>query len=194
MAIQADELVEAARSNDEDTLHLLLELGVSVNCQGTGATPLIAACENASISCIRHLISSGANVNLASLRGNTPLRAAVLSGDSECIAMMLALNPTLESATGTALAAAAQLGDCETLNVLVAAGADVAHESRDGVTALMAAVIADQHQAIRLLLSLGADPTASSKDGVSAVDIAQKRNLPVAYSLLLQWSMLLAAA
>lgn len=129
---------------------------------------------------------TGANVNLASLRGNTPLRAAVLSGDSECIAMMLALNPTLESATGTALAAAAQLGDCETLNVLVAAGADIAHESRDGVTALIAAVIADQHQAIKLLLSLGADPTATSKDGVSAVDIAQKRNLPVAYSLLLQ--------
>lgn len=125
-------------------------------------------------------------MNLASLRGNTPLRAAVLSGDSECIAMLLALKPQLESATGTALAAAAQLGDCETMDVLIKAGADISHESKDGVTALIAAVIADQHLAIKLLLSLGADPTRASRDGVSAMDIAQKRDLPVSYSLLLQ--------
>lgn len=89
--------------------------------------------------------------------------------------------------------AAASSGDCESITLLINAGACIDTEAKDGLTALGAAVRDNQKEAVRLLLRRGASPTKPNKDGISPVDLAQERTLPEVYSLLMQASITRAA-
>ncbi|PNW75767.1 hypothetical protein CHLRE_12g561400v5 [Chlamydomonas reinhardtii] len=118
-----------------------------------------------------------------------------MSGDGECCRLLLehGASPNHCSTRGTPLMAAAAAGDCETLVLLLDAGADIEAEAKDGLTALAAAVRENQKEAVRLLLRRGASPTRPNKDGVSPVDLAQEKVLPEVYSLLMQASITHAA-
>jgi hypothetical protein len=108
--------------------------------------------------------------------GNYPLRAAILSGEGEACRLLLARGANVNqcSARGTPLMAAAGVGDCETLALLLDSGAAVDAEARDGQTALMAAVRENQKEAARLLLRRGANPETKNADGKVGAAVASK--------------------
>lgn len=126
------ELIEACRINDVTALDSILALGADPNTQSPLGTPLVVAAENASVTAVRHLLQAGAQPNLAGSNGNTPLRAAIVSGDGDCIAELLSAGADVnqETARGTPLSVAAAAGDCETLALLLDRGADLEHEAK----------------------------------------------------------------
>ena len=105
---RAEELIEAVRKNDEATVTSLLALGGNPNCMANGLTPLVAACENGLVSLCRVLLEAHADPNLVPPSGNYPLRAAIVSGDGECILCMVksGADVNLETLRGTPLIAA----------------------------------------------------------------------------------------
>ncbi|GAX80422.1 hypothetical protein CEUSTIGMA_g7861.t1 [Chlamydomonas eustigma] len=194
-----DEIVEACRANDETALGAILTIGgIDINCKNSlGLTPLVAAAEGGNVELVRLLLQNKADPNFPSTSGNYPLRAAITSGDGECIMALVDAGADLdmETARGTPLTSAASLGDVSTITMLVDRGAKVDFETRGGVTPLMVATREDQREAVRCLLQHGADPGVASKDtGKSACDIAEELGLQEVYSLLMQKSIVSAAS
>jgi hypothetical protein len=68
---------------------------------------------------------------------------------------------------------AAELGDTDSLTMLIKAGAKVNSKSSDGTTALMVAAESGVPQSVKLLLSAGADAAQKDKDGETALDYAR---------------------
>jgi ankyrin repeat protein len=186
-----DELVEACRANDETAVGAILTIGgIDVNCKSSlGVTPLVAAAEGGNIELVKLLLQHNADPNHPSTSGNYPLRAAITSGDGECIMALVDAGADLdmETARGTPLTTAAGLGDVSTISVLVDRGATVDLKTRGGLTPLMLATREDQREAVSCLLQIGANPGLASKDdGKTACDIAEELGLQEVYSLLMQ--------
>ena len=68
---------------------------------------------------------------------------------------------------------AAELGDPDSIEVFIQAGATVDIESSDGTTALMEAAESGVPASVKLLLSAGADATKKDKHGETALDYAR---------------------
>jgi ankyrin repeat protein len=132
---------EAAVRGNIDAVRILLDGGADVN-QGDpqySSTPLIGAVNGAHREIVELLVATGANVNQADVRGQTPLIRAIFHpgtvGDSE------------ERRT-TCLALA---------RFFVDKGANVNHAMEDGSSPLMCAVNENWRPMIRFLLDAGAD-------------------------------------
>lgn len=111
-----------------EILDAMIDAGAEVNPSGEFfRSPLIYAIEQRDVLSLKHLLSKGAEVNLKSGPGYTPLMVAVLKRSS-----------------------------AEVLKLLIDAGADVNARSTDGTTALMLAEQQDQEDAVRVLKEAGA--------------------------------------
>jgi ankyrin repeat protein len=154
-------LLFAARVGDVESAKALLDAGAPVDeAAANGATPLTIAAHSGQSAVARYLIGRGADVNAAAA-GYAPLHAAVLRGDHELLAALLAkaANPNLALTKGTAsryyskdyafndlligatpLLLAARYGEAEMVRRLAAAGGDPKASLPDGTTALMAAI------------------------------------------------------
>jgi ankyrin repeat protein len=124
----------------------------------TGTTPLLRAAKAADIPAMKLLMAAGADVNLATRAGITPLMAAAGVGTKEedttgrfktqedaiqAIELCLAAGADINLATGqgqTALHAAAQWGHDKLVEYLVGKGANVNAKDRRGFTPLDAAL------------------------------------------------------
>ena len=67
---------------------------------------------------------------------------------------------------------AAVWGDCEAINLLVSAGAEINQKGEHGFTPLMEAVAQGNFQAVKLLVTLGATPEKNS-EGVLPSEYAE---------------------
>ena len=74
---------------------------------------------------------------------------------------------------GTALMFAAETGQTNIVNALIARGADVNAQNDRGYTALMLAVQKNHLDAAKALIAAGADVNAKDKDGKTALDVAK---------------------
>ena len=98
-------LTVAAKYNRKEVIELLLKNKARINSiDPAGYTALIRACENETM--VQTLINKGANVNLASIRGITPLMEAAANGHINIV------------------------------EILIENGADVKAKSHNGLTAL----------------------------------------------------------
>ncbi len=71
----------AALRGDANSVELLLKAGAAVNAtNGAGATPLLYGAHNARV--VRQLLEHGADPNIASMLGSTPIMAAVVRPES----------------------------------------------------------------------------------------------------------------
>ena len=118
----------------------------AVNVQNSlGETALAVAAASGSAAEAKLLLEHGADVHLANNKGNTPLiRAAMASGD-----------------TGL-----------EATEVLLAAGAKVDHQDKEGTTALHFACLCSNVEVVKLLLERGADPLLKNELGRDAMAFA----------------------
>jgi hypothetical protein len=91
LAIDGDQLMEAAYLGHVKTLNFLLDHGVDVNFQDEqyGASALHAAAQGGREEIIKILLERGAEVNLKSKEGNTPLMAAAFNHNEGVVKILL---------------------------------------------------------------------------------------------------------
>jgi uncharacterized protein len=123
----------------------------------TGATPLLRAAKSGDAEVVKRLLAKGARVDLPNVLGHTPLMAAAGAGRG---------NTPTRGRTRTEVQAV------ETLERLLAAGADVNHRAVDGDTAVHGAAIRGWNDVIRLLAANGAALDVADRDGMTPVDYA----------------------
>ena len=164
----------AALYLNEDGLELFLSPPADPNATNkSGASALLwAATDLAKVRC---LLRHGANANLASVIGNTPLIVAALRhGSAPVLRALLAHGAEVNAANDeglSALIAAARIGDVEAVRLLIEHKADVnfAAASKTSLrvvgTPLMNAARGGHLDVLELLVKSGADINAMSNEG-----------------------------
>jgi len=143
-----------------------------------GLTPLVRAAEGEMVQCCRVLIDHGADVNLGSNQGVTPLACVVrLDGPKplDLIDVLIQSGADINAAdaTGTTpLMAAVGMRRPEAIRRLIDAGADVNAAAANGWTALHWAYHCYDQQTIHALLVAGADPDARDDEGKGPAEVA----------------------
>ena len=156
-------LIDASFKGQKDIVELLILEGADLNAQDNqGDTALMNAAVKGHIEIVELLISNGADVNVKDNTGNTALiDSAKYPRESACeIIALLKDNGADVNANNkfglTALIYAAQGGQIENIECLIAEGANVNVKSKSGETALKFAEMSDRIDIIDLLKENGA--------------------------------------
>jgi ankyrin repeat protein len=123
-----------------------------------GSTPLLRAAKAGDVPAIKLLLAAGANVELATINGVTPLMAAAGNGSSGLDTR--GRYKTEDQAT-------------ESARLLLAAGANVNARDRGGQTALHGAAGWGWNKVVRVLASSHVDLAAKDAQGRMAVDLTR---------------------
>lgn len=142
-----------------DMVDFLLSQGPNVNSQSEGGLTALALSispkEEESALIVEKLIAAGADVNLASGGGNTPLMEAAYQG-----------NKTV-------------------LQLLLKAGANVNATNKFNETALFSVLVGgDEPEIVAILLNAGINKELTNTDGELATDIAHRLSRPRAFTVL----------
>jgi ankyrin repeat protein len=144
-------LMYAALYGTVDEVRALLDAGANPNAKNdAGATALLWAVDDAAKT--RLLIARGADVNVRSLDGRTPLMvAAAQAGSSEVLTLLLdkGADPNVDLEDLTALGEAAYAGDVAAMQLLMARGAD---PKQGAIVSIIQAAAADCVRCIELLI------------------------------------------
>jgi ankyrin repeat protein len=171
--------IESESVNSTDLLKVLLAHDADVNVQlvtfppyrsmsdrggdgilGIGATPLLRAAKAGDTVGMRMLLAKGADPNLASNAGMTPLLAAAGVGSRS--------NDTRGRYRTEAEA-------IESIRLLLASGANINAEDARGQTALHGAAFSGWNQLVQYLADHGAKLDAKDKRGMTPIDSAMGR-------------------
>ncbi len=155
-------LMQAAAFGNVETVKVLLDAGADANARNSfEATALLWGATD--IAKVRLLVDHGADVNARSKIGRTPLLvASTCDGCSEIVRYLLAkkADPKAKDESGaTALNLAALAGDAESVELLIAAGADAKVIGRGG-SVLIEAMENCNIAIARALIEKGADVNA----------------------------------
>jgi ankyrin repeat protein len=134
-----------------------------------GGTPLLLAAKYASVDMIRALTARGADLQLATRAGMTPLMAA--SNSDRRRQAVLGLERVLRRRPGEIYPADESEG-VEAVRVLLELGADVSAVDGEGNTALHVAVSGQSLPIIKLLADKGARLDAKNKKGLTPLALA----------------------
>lgn len=173
--------VAARHSNFEGT-RLLLEHDANVDAQhpDSGRTPLHSAIQADKIDIVGMLLEHGADPNIATWSGVTPLMLSISteSCPSRSISRLLlkydAQFCRLDSPgwPQPPLILAAELASVKTIRDLCQAGADVHEGDEDGCTPLLVAAKLGRDDVASVLIDLGSDVNACDAKGLSVLHTA----------------------
>jgi ankyrin repeat protein len=155
-------LYAAVQNNHKPVVEYLLSKGARIDEKNgqTGATSLYKACFNGSLNIATVLVNAGADVNLKSTDGFTPLYAAVQNKHKPVVEYLLSKGARIDEKIGqkgvTALYQACFIGSLDVVKVLVDAGADVNLKSTEEYTPLFIAIQNNHKSVIEYILSKGA--------------------------------------
>ena len=137
----------------------------------------LKAVEEADYLEMRNRISKGANVNRKNADGFPAIIIAAEKRDQELIRFLLdqgvKINATTAGRKETALMRRAEVGDFETLSLLLDLGADMNLRDKSGVTALMRAARNRKQRIVRRLLEADAGVDATDFTGKTALGYAR---------------------
>ncbi len=158
---------------------------------------LLVACEKGDTAEVRRMLKEGASANTARTSGATALSYAVAGRHTDVVRILLdeKADPNRDSFGLSPLFLASENGDLETVNVLLAAGANVNSKLqavdeemkvRNGDTPLIAAASPTGKSAVvKALLAAGADVNARADNGKTAlIQAAAAENIEVMKALL----------
>jgi ankyrin repeat protein len=144
---------KAADAGDLAKVKAFIQEGIDVNTKVHGCTPLHCAARYGHKEVAELLIAKGADINAKDTQGWTPIYLAMYQDRKE-IAKLL-----LSKGGDVSLHTAAYIGDLQTVEKLIDAGANVDAKEK-GVTALHCAAKAGQIAVAKLLIANGADVNA----------------------------------
>lgn len=180
-------LHEAARDGRMEVAEHLLAHGALINAQNArGITPLHRALAYPDLA--KLLIDRGADVNLASTLGESPLFWAAADGQSTSVELLLSrgANPRARNSAGLSpLHMAARYGNTEAALKLIAAGADVNALSNLAATPLHMAAAGRHTAMVDLLMQSGGDIRAPDQFGWTPLHDAASASDDEAVALLL---------
>jgi ankyrin repeat protein len=165
-SLQVIEMLLAAGANPNAQLKLAPPFRNIGNDRGldgmltTGATPLLRAAKALDAPAISVLLTRGADLSLANLRGITPLMAAAGLGSVDA------------DTRGFYLGEDVQQRSIESLKMLIKAGGDINAKDGRGLTPLHEAARWGWNDVVQFLVSNGADLNAKDNRGNTPVDSA----------------------
>jgi ankyrin repeat protein len=170
-AAGATPLHHAAGFGNLPTMKLLLAKGADVNAGNRRkSTPLFWALHDERK--VRLLLDNGANVNVKSIDGRTPLyQVSMLPNAVATLRLLLdkGADPNAATLAGQTPLMSAARASVEAMRLLIEKGADVNTKSAANFTALMFASQAGDAAAVKLLLAKGADANVRSKRNETAL-------------------------
>ncbi len=160
-------LIHAAATGSPEAVKLLLDSGAGAKARNQlEETALMLGAGD--IRKVRLLVEKGADVNAQSKLGRTPLMvASACDGCSAAVKFLLekGADPKAKDKKSiTALNAAADANDLESVKLLTAKGAEPDHHDDAGNTPLQSAARNCNLSAVKLFLSKGADVNAATTD------------------------------
>ena len=163
--------------HDVAKVRALVSRGAAIDAKTIeGRTPVYQASVLASGRAVLGvLLEKGANPNLATLVGQTPLMVASLRGDVDAMRLLIEKGADIKmknSAGETALMAAATNGSPDAVRLLLEKGADPTVRSKRNETALGNAATAGVEETVRLLLDHGAEVNVRNIRGYSPLMLA----------------------
>lgn len=161
-----DDLLEAVKMQDKETIQKLIAKGANVNYGDYSRYPLEIAVENNDKDMVAFLIKEGANVNYG-----MPLVAAIENGNKDMVLLLTQKGASVNSSCGKPLVAAVKNGDKEMVSLLIDKGAkvNVMHEEK------LPLDFAEDNEIIALLKSHGAI-TKKEQDTVDIDFVSAVRN------------------
>lgn len=146
------------------------------------------ACAFGLLSVVHEILrSENVDLNAATYIGTTPLIRAASSGHIELLKLLLSLGADTMKANwyGTALHCAAEAGQCDSIEILLATGMDVNLKNTFGLTPLHCATDRRYSETIRYLLKKGANPNVRDTTGLLLLhDAARVGDEPLVQMLL----------
>jgi ankyrin repeat protein len=181
----------AIENGTHDMIELLIDKGLDVSCtqrtQYHDAHPLlIHVILNArfdrryDLKLVKLLIEKGADVNVTTQYGLTPIIVACNSENLEIAKLLIEKGANVNAANHigkTALHTALDSCDREIVDFLIDNGADVNVTTKYGTTPLIISIKKCERETITLLIKKGADVNAAEKDGMTALLYATKDGL-----------------
>lgn len=172
-------LWNAVWNEDAQMVSLLLQNGANPVQKFKGKDSELGCLEIAAqqgyLDIVQLLVAAGADINVRSFRGHTPLRIAARNGRVDvvnyCLSKGAEVNTQGEDGA-TPLEHAASKGHLEIVKLLVEKGANINLQDKEGDFALGEAAKAGFMEVVVYLLEKGADASLKNQDGNTAQQMA----------------------
>lgn len=175
----------AAHNGDMTKINLLINSGTDLRqTDGRGRTALHVAAFASHDKVVTALAQAGADPNRLENDKYDIITIAAVANDADMVRTAVKAGGNAENITsiydGTALIAAAHLGNWESVEVLISAGAPLDHVNNLGWTALIEAVVlgdgGPRHaRTAKLLVEAGADRSITDRNGKTPLELAKER-------------------
>ena len=188
-------LFAAASQGDVNQIRDLVASGEKVDVRDSrGRTPLHIAAFGGHHAAMKALVASGADPNALENDRYDIVTIAAVANDIKTLELALSLGCRAGNITspydGTALIAAAHLGQTEVVETLIRAGAPLDHINNLGWTALIEAIVLGnggwKHtNTVKALIEAGSDLNISDRNGQTPMELAKERGYGKIVELLL---------
>ncbi|MFJ7754037.1 ankyrin repeat domain-containing protein [Peribacillus muralis] len=180
-----EQLFQAAKKEDTETISKLIEGGADINSQDSkGRTALMIATYHNDLKTAKILIAAGADVNIQDDLKNNPFLYAGAEGYLEILKATIdaGADPAMTNRYGgTALIPASEHGYVHVINeLLTQTDIDINHVNNLGWTALLEAILLNdggerQQETVQLLLDHGADVNLADHEKVTPLQHARMK-------------------
>ncbi|WP_108883149.1 ankyrin repeat domain-containing protein [Anderseniella sp. Alg231-50] len=178
-------LLAAAHKGDMAEINRLVSAQADLKqTDGRGRTAMHVAAFASHDEVVTALAKAGADPNLLENDKYDIITIAAVANDADMVRTAIRAGGNAKNITsiydGTALIAAAHLGNWESVQVLIGAGAPLDHVNNLGWTALIEAVVlgdgGPRHvKTAKLLVEAGADRSITDRNGKSPLELARER-------------------